>query len=141
MVSRCFCWFLHRLNCCRVCYSIEPWEKRWSKRLSSWMYVSDLLLCRSILTYRQRVTTFPPFPSRGPFAFPIPLSHVTFPFPVTLLFIITCRRGTSSSLSWTLTHYAYPLISDVLYDTRTCYGRPFPGLFLYLTLASTMTKP
>ena len=81
MVSRCFCWFLHRLNCCRVCYSIEPWEKRWSKRLSSWMYVSDLLLCRSILTYRQRVTTFPPFPSRGPIRIPYSVKPRHLPFP------------------------------------------------------------
>ena len=55
-------------------------------------------------------------------------SHVTFPFTITLLFIITCRRGSSSSLSRTLTHYAYPLISDVVYDTAPRYGRPFPGL-------------
>ena len=36
---------------------------------------------------------------------------------------------------------SYLPISDILYDTQTRCGRPFPGLFLYLTLASTMTKP
>ena len=36
---------------------------------------------------------------------------------------------------------SYLLISGILYDTQTRCGRPFPGLFLYLTLASTMTKP
>ena len=45
------------------------------------------------------------------------VNHVTFPSIVILLFIITCRRGSSSSLSRTLTHYAYLLISDALYDT------------------------
>ena len=56
------------------------------------------------------------------------VDHVTFPSTVTLLFIITYRRGSSSSLSRTLTHYAYLLISDALYDTLTRCGRPFPGL-------------
>ena len=77
----------------------------------------------------------------APFIFPIPLSHVTFPFTVTLLLVITCRRDSPSSLSRTLTHYAYLFISDTLYDTLTRCGRPFPGPLLYLTLASTMTKP
>ena len=83
------------------------------------------------------VMTFPPFPlphtyyrpsSPNPVRIPCFISHVTFPSTVTLLFIITCRRGSSSSLSRTLTHYAYPLISNALYDTSTRYDRPFPGL-------------
>ena len=76
---------------------------------------------------------FLPFPSRMPIfqdpaRVPHFISHIIFPFTVTLLFIITCRRGSSSPLSRTLTHYAYLLISDVLYDTFTRCGRPFPGL-------------
>jgi hypothetical protein len=54
-------------------------------------------------------------------------SHVTLPSVATLLSIIICRHGSPSSLSWTLTHYAYFLISDILYNTQTCCGRPFPG--------------
>ena len=83
------------------------------------------------------VTTFPPFsfphayygpPSRSPIRVPSSVSHVTFPFTVTLLSVITCQRGSSSSLSRTLTHYAYLLISGSWYDTSTRCGRPFPGL-------------
>ena len=66
--------------------------------------------------------------SKNPIHVPCFISHVTFLSTVTLLFIITCRRGSSLSLSRTLTHYAYPLISDALYATLTCCGRPFPGL-------------
>ena len=65
---------------------------------------------------------FLPFPL--PYAFPPEprscsrsISHVTFPSTITLLFVIICRRGSSSSLSQTLTHYAYLLISEVLYGT------------------------
>jgi len=42
---------LHRLNCCSVCYSIDPWERRWSKKLNSWMYgftQPSLSLCSCI---------------------------------------------------------------------------------------------
>ena len=83
------------------------------------------------------VTTFPPFrlphayyrlSSLNPVRIPCFVSHVTFPSTITLLLIITCRRDSSSSLSRTLTHYAYPLISDALYDTSTRCGRSFPGL-------------
>ena len=38
------------------------------------------------------------------------VNHVTFPSTITLLFVITCRRGSPSSLSRTLTHHAYLLI-------------------------------
>lgn len=38
----------HPLNCYSLCYAIEPWEKRWSKRLNTRMY--DFQYC-SILTY------------------------------------------------------------------------------------------
>ena len=38
------------------------------------------------------------------------VSHVTFLSTITLLVIITCRRGPRPSLSRTLTHYAYLLI-------------------------------
>ena len=55
--------------------------------------------------------------SPNPACVPCFVSHVTFPFTVTLLFIITCRRGSSSSLSRTLTHYAYLLIPDTSYDS------------------------
>jgi len=44
--------FLHRLNCCNICYSIDPWERRWSKKLNSRMYgftqSSLLALCSCI---------------------------------------------------------------------------------------------
>lgn len=53
VISRHFCWFLHWLSCCSICYSIEPWEKRWLKRLSSQMYIFNSLLCCSIFIYRQ----------------------------------------------------------------------------------------
>ena len=56
------------------------------------------------------------------------INHVTFLSTVTLLFIITCQRGSSSPLSRTLTHCAYLLTSDTLYDTLTRCGRPFPSL-------------
>ena len=73
-----------------------------------------------------------------PLAFPTPIAdcipnpvhiphfinHVTFPSTVTLLPIITCRHGPSSSLSRTLTHYAYLLISDALYDTWSVMAGP-----------------
>ena len=62
---------------------------------------------------------FLPFPfSRtylGP-SLPNPHSHFPFrqprhlPSTITLRFFITCRRGSPSSLSRTLTHYAYLLI-------------------------------
>ena len=63
-----------------------------------------------------------------PFVFPVSPAMSLALFTITLPFIVTCRRGSSSSLSRTLTHYAYPLISATLYDTRTRCGRPFPGL-------------
>ena len=66
--------------------------------------------------------------SRSPVRIPYSISHVTFPFTVTLLFVITCQRGSSSFLSQTLTHYAYLLISAAPYNTLTHCGRPFPGL-------------
>ena len=67
-------------------------------------------------------------PSLYPIHVPRFVSHITFLSTVILLFIITCRCGPSSSLSQTLTHYAYLLISGTLYDTLTRCGRPFPGL-------------
>jgi len=42
---------LHRLNCRSVCYSIDPWERRWSKKLNSRMYgftQPSLSLCSRI---------------------------------------------------------------------------------------------
>ena len=65
------------------------------------------------------VTTFPSFTffyaylglfSPNPVHTPRFVSHVTSLSIVILLFIITCRRGSPSSLSRTMTHHAYLLI-------------------------------
>ena len=49
-------------------------------------------------------------PSRIPFVFFASSATSPSSSTITLLSFITCRRGSPSSLSWTLTHYAYRLI-------------------------------
>ena len=112
--------------------SVNP-SCRVSKWTKSGNRPKERRFTRGISQERLHVTTFPSLPLSHaylPQSYPHPclINHVTFSSTVTLLFIITCRRGSSSSLSRTLTHYAYLLISGALYDTLTRCGRPFPGL-------------
>ena len=80
------------------------------------------LFCPLFLTRLLR-TIFPYFPFVFLFRQP---RHLPFHHHTSLLHHLP--TWFPSLLSQTLTHYAYLLISDILYDTQTRCGRPFPGL-------------
>ena len=72
------------------------------------------------------------------------VSHVIFPSTVTLLFIITCRRGLPFILILDLDSSVLTFLSPTtctILRLMPVVAGPSQALFLYLTVASTMTKP
>ena len=104
-------------------------------------------------TLAHPVTTFPPpiilhaylgLSSLRPVRVPVLSATSPSLFTVTPLFIITCRRGLPFTLISdfdSLCSPSYLSISDTLVRYSDPLWQAFPRPFLYLTLASTMTKP
>ena len=89
----------------------------------------------------RNVTTFPPFCLPNPVHVLCFMNHITFPFTITLLFIITCRRGSPLILISDFDSLCLPSYLRYFIRCVDPLWQALPRPFLYLTLASTMTKP
>ena len=76
------------------------------------------------------------------FPLQLSLSHITFP-SISHFLIFTCRQGSPPSSLGLLTHLCLPsyLRYLILYLDLYPLWQALPRPFLYLTIASTMTKP
>ena len=94
-------------NCHLTCPRTHDQSKKYITTLSP-LLLQLFLPLSSFLHPLARLSQTVPF--QTPIRTPHFVSHVTFLSTIILLLITTCRHGSPSSLSRTLTHYAYLLI-------------------------------